>query len=111
MNVADEPNEIANFRIKDAEAWRWIRLRMRRIGKIADGFEADHGGDFVAARFASTSVNKASHFARQEIRRLLVHERDKAHRVLRFSGGKASRQSQRCSDTAAIVVRTRRTKY
>ena len=84
---------------------------MRCIGKIADRFEADHPRDFVAARFASSGVNKASHFARQEIRRLFVHERDETHRVLHLSVGKVSRQSKRCSDTAAIVVRSGRAKY
>src|SRR6266576_907027 len=108
MNVADESDKVTDVWIKRAQYPRRIGLRIGCIGKIADRFEADHGGDLVAARFASTGVNVASHFIQQEIRRLFVDERDKAHRVLRLSVGKASRQSKRCSDTSAIVVRPRR---
>src|SRR5437899_7017915 len=62
--VADESYEVADFGIKNTKARRWISLRSRRIGKIADRFKTDHGRDFVAARLASAGVNKAAHFIR-----------------------------------------------
>src|SRR6266403_3213968 len=62
--VANESYEVANFGIKDAQSRRRIRLRVRCIGKISDRFEAYHGGDFVAALFASPGVNKAAHLVR-----------------------------------------------
>src|SRR5439155_8649686 len=88
-NIADESDEVANLGIESTECPRWIDLRARRVRKIADRFETDHGRDFVAARFASAGVNKASHFARQKIRRFLVHKRDEAQCVFRLSAGKA----------------------
>ena len=93
MNVADESDEVANLGIKSAQCSRRIGLRIRRIGKIADRFETDHGRDFVTTLFAASGVNKASHFGRQKIRRLLVHERNEAQGVLRFSTSEAPRES------------------
>ena len=110
-NIADESDEVANLRIESAQRPRRISLRVRCIGKIADRFETDHGGDFVAARFASAGVNKASHFARQKIRRLLVHKRDEAQGVFCLSTGKAPCQSEHCSHAAAVIVCARRTKH
>jgi len=81
MNIGDESNKVANSRIKDAESGCGISLRVWRVGKISDRFQTDHGGDLVAARFASASVNKTSHLLTQKIRRLLVHKRHEAQRV------------------------------
>src|SRR5207247_8961062 len=92
MNVADEPDEVADLGIKKTQARRRIGLRMRRIGKVADRFKADHRGDFVAARPASAGVNEAAHFIRQKVRRLLVRARNKAQRAPQRSTGKAPRQ-------------------
>src|SRR5215467_6447463 len=104
MNGADESDEVADLGVKKTQSWRRIGLRMRRIGKISDRFQADHGGDLVAARFASPGVNKASHFVRQEIGGLLIYKRDEPQRGLRFCGGEAARKRKGCSDTGAVVI-------
>src|SRR6266705_2460751 len=83
-NVADEPDEVADFGVKKTQSRRRVSLRMRRIGKVTDRFETDHGGDFVAARLASAGVNKAAHFIRQKIGRLLVHKRDEPQCMFRL---------------------------
>src|SRR5437016_12908217 len=98
MNVADESDKVTDVWIKRAQYPRRIGLRIGCIGKIADRFEADHGGDRVAARFASTAVNVASHSTQSEIRRLFVHERYKQHRVLRLSVGQAWPPNRPCRD-------------
>src|SRR5439155_20745142 len=82
LNIADEPDEVANFRIKDAQSRRWIALRMRCIGKIANRFEANHRGNFVATRFAATRIDETTHVSAEEIRWLLVHKRDEAQGML-----------------------------
>src|SRR5690242_4983405 len=92
LNVAHESYEVANFRVEKTESRRRIGLRMRRIGKIANCFEADHCSDFVATRLASAGVNETSHFIRQKIGRLLVHKRDETQCVLRLLVCKAPRE-------------------
>ena len=82
MNVGNESDEVTNRGIKDTESGCGISLRVWRVRKIADRFQADHGGDLIAAGFAPASVNKTSHLITQKIRRLLVHKRNKAQRVL-----------------------------
>src|SRR2546429_7936867 len=74
--VANESDEVADFRIKDAQSRRGIGLRVRRIGKIADRLKADHRCDFVATRFASAGVNETSHLIGQKIRRVLNYKSD-----------------------------------
>src|SRR2546425_11794942 len=71
MNIADESDEVANLRVEKTKSRRRIGLRMRRIGKVADCFEADHCGDFIAACSASAGVHDTSHLTGQKIRRLL----------------------------------------
>src|SRR5437867_9266290 len=97
MNIADESDEVANFRVEKTKSRRRIGLRMRRIGKVADCFEADHCGDFIAACSGSAGVNETSHLTGQKIRRFLIHKCNEAHRVLRLFVGKAPRESERCS--------------
>ena len=104
MNVGDESNKVTNSRIKDTESGCGISLRVRRVRKISDRFQTDHGGDFVATRFASASVNKTSHLLRQKIRRLLVHKRDEAQCVLYRSSGETARQREHRSNATAIVI-------
>src|SRR5437762_7213561 len=97
MNIANETDEVANFRIKQAQTRRRIRLRIRCIGEIADRFQANHRKDFIAVGFASAGVNQAAHFTRQKIRRLLIHERNEAQRVFRFCTGEPPSECKRCS--------------
>src|SRR2546429_10002356 len=80
--VANESDEVADFRIKDAQSRRGIGLRVRRIGKIADRLKADHRCDFVATRFASAGVNETSHLIGQKIRRVLIFNTDTEHHVV-----------------------------
>src|SRR5260370_26261547 len=70
MNIADESDEVANLRVEKTKSRRRIGLRMRRIGKVADCFEAAHCADFIAACSASAGVNETSHLTAQKIRRL-----------------------------------------
>src|ERR1700730_11792978 len=81
---------------------------MGRIGKIADRFQTDHGGNLLATDFAPVRVNKASHLLCQKIRRLLVHKRDEPQRLRYRPCGKAARPREHRSHSAAIVVRTGR---
>src|SRR6266699_6407370 len=104
MNVGDESNKVTNTGIKDTESGCGIRLRVWRVRKISDRFQTDHGGDLVAARFASASVNKTSHLLTQEIRRFLVHERDEAQRALCRCLSETARQREHRSNAAAIVI-------
>src|SRR5215203_3586962 len=97
MNVANEADEVADFRMKQAETWRRICLRVRLIGKVTDCLQTDHCGDLVAAFLASAGINQAAHFTRQKIRRLLIHERYKAQRVFRFCTGESPSERNRCS--------------
>src|SRR5258707_3768196 len=78
MNIADESDEVANLRVEKTKPRRRIGLRMRRIGKVADCFEADHCGDFIAACSASAGVNETSHLTGQKIRRFPHSSRDEA---------------------------------
>src|SRR2546423_9498679 len=96
MRVADEADEIANGGIKNTEPWRRICLRTRRVGEIADGFQADHGGDFVAVGLASARVNETAHLRCLEVQRLLGYESDKPPRSRCRSFGAPARQHQQC---------------
>src|SRR5690348_15950026 len=111
MNIADESDKVANFRIKDAQSRRWIALRMRCIRKIANRFEANHRGNFVATRFAATRIDETTHVSAEKIRRLFVHERGETHRVLCGFSCKAPCQREHCSDTAAVIISARRAKH
>src|SRR2546427_4376844 len=104
MNVGDESNKVTNSRIKDTEAGCGISLRVRRVRKISDRFQTDHGGDFVATRFASASVNKTSHLLTQKIRRFLVHKCDEAQRALCRCLSETACQREHRSNAAAIVI-------
>src|SRR6266550_4316963 len=79
-----------------------------RVREIADGFQTDHRRDPIAAGFASAGVNKASHLPTEKIRRLLVHKRDEAQRLLCRFFGETPRQREKRSDPAAIIIRARR---
>src|SRR6266853_5625637 len=111
MNVANKTDEVADLRIKHAETWRRICLRVRRIGKVTDCLQTDHCGDLVAAFLASAGINQAAHFTRQEIRRLLIYERNEAQRVLRFCAGEPPSERKRCSHAGAVIVCAGRAKY
>src|SRR5260370_32873503 len=104
MNVGNESDEVTNRGIKDTESRCWISLRVWCVRKISDRFQTDHGGDLVAAPFASTSVNKTPHLLRQKIRRFFVRKRDKTQRVLCRSSGETARQGGHCRNAAAIVI-------
>src|SRR4029453_10622855 len=77
-NVADESDEVANTGIKHAQPGRRISLRMWRVRKISDRFQANHRRDAIAAGLTSPGVNEASHLTCPKKRRLLVHKRDEA---------------------------------
>src|SRR5437762_13707217 len=77
---------------------------MRRVRKISDRFQANHGGYLIAARLASASVNKTPHFIRQKVRRFLVHKRDEAQRVLCRLLGETAGEREHCRNAAAVVV-------
>src|SRR5207244_6447472 len=104
INIDNESYEVTNFRVEKTKSRRRIGLRMRRIGKVADCFEADHCGDFIAACSASAGVNETSHLTGQKIRRFLIHKCDEAHRVLWRSTDKTSRQGKSCSHASAVIV-------
>src|SRR5256714_6302927 len=104
MNIADESDEVANLRVEKTKSRRRIGLRMRRIGKVADCFEADHCGDFIAACSASAGVNETSHLTGQKIRRFLLHKNDEAHRVVWGSSHKTTRQGKGCRHPRALIV-------
>src|SRR5213593_4001942 len=104
MNIADESDEVANFRVEKTKSRRRIGLGMRRIGEITNRFETDHGGDLIAACSASAGVNETSHLIGQKIRRFLIHKCDEAHRVLWRSTDKTSRQGKGCSHAGAVIV-------
>src|SRR2546430_10682482 len=80
MRVADEADEIANGGIKNTEPWRRISLRTRRVGEIADGFQADHGGDFVAVGLASARRNRTAQLPWPEVLPALRYQRRKTPR-------------------------------
>src|SRR6266496_1765903 len=111
MNVANEADEVADVWIKYAESRRRICLRVRRIGKVTNGLQTDHCGDLVAAFLASAGINQAAHFTRQEIRRLLIHERDEAQLVFRFCTGEPPSERKRCSHPGAVIVCAGGAKY
>src|SRR5260370_36506774 len=94
MNVGNESDEVTNRGIKDTESRCGISLRVWCVRKISDRFQTDHGGDLVAAPFASTSVNKTPHLLRQKIRRFFVRQRDKTQRVLCRSCGETAPQRE-----------------
>src|SRR5437870_13404901 len=104
MDIDDESDEDANLRVERTKCRRRIGLRLRSIGKVADCFEADHCGDFIAACSASAGVNETSHLTRQKIRRFLIHKCDEAQRVLWRSTDKTSRQGKGCSHGGAVIV-------
>src|SRR5713226_5376277 len=110
MQVAYKSNEVTRPRVKCADCWNRISLRSRRIGKIADRFQADHGGDLIAASFATSGVNETAHLRCLEVGRLFVHERDEAQCLRRLFFGKTTREREHSSYSAAIVVCARRTK-
>src|SRR5205814_883520 len=68
--------------IENTQAQRRISLRMGRVRKISNRFQAHHGGYLIAARLASASVHKTPHFICQKVRRFLAHKRNEAQRVL-----------------------------
>ena len=78
MNVADKSDEVTNRRIKRAEPNRWIGLRTRRVGKIPDRFQTDHGGNLIVASFAPARVDKTSHLRCLEVGRFFIYKRDEA---------------------------------
>ena len=78
MNVGDKADEIASGRIKRSEPNCWISLRSRRVRKIPDRFQTDHGGNLIAASFAPARVNKTSYLRCLEIGRFFIHKRDEA---------------------------------
>src|SRR2546429_8688338 len=94
MNIADESDEVANLRVEKTKSRRRIGLRMRRIGKVADCFEADHCGDFIAACSASAGVNETSHLTGQKIRRFLIYQIDEKQRGLWGSFHKKTRRGK-----------------
>src|SRR5262245_47765097 len=51
--VADEPDEVTGIRIEPADGLDRVNLASRRVGVVADGFEADHGDDLLAALLAA----------------------------------------------------------
>ena len=51
---------------------------MRRVRKIPNRLQTDHGGDLIAVGFTPARVNETSHFRRSENERLLVHEGNEA---------------------------------
>src|SRR5436189_5618240 len=77
---------------------------MRRVRKISDRFQANHGGYLIAARLASASVNKTPHFICQKVRRFLVHKRNEAQRVLCRLLGETAGEREHCRNAAAVVV-------
>src|SRR2546430_10448687 len=104
MNIADESDEVANLRVEKTKSRRRIGLRMRRIGKVADCFEADHCGDFIAACSASAGVNETSHLTRQKIRRVLLHKIDETQRVVWRSSDQNTPPSQGCSPARGRIA-------
>src|SRR2546430_17661644 len=103
MNIADESDEVANLRVEKTKSRRRIGLRMRRIGKVADCFEADHCGDFIAACSASAGVNETSHLTGQKIRRFLIFTCSQNPFVLWWFSPKTSRPTDSfCRNGAAI---------
>src|SRR5437867_4593812 len=82
MEISDESNEVGSRGIKNAKTGSWILLRMRRIRKIADRFQADHRCDLIATLFAAAGVNEAAHLRCLEKRRFLVYKRDEAQCLL-----------------------------
>src|SRR2546423_13959894 len=103
MRVADEADEIANGGIKNTEPWRRISLRTRRVGEIADGFQADHGGDFVAVGLASARVNETAHLRCLEVRRLFVKKSDKTQQSRWRSFWVTTRPREQWHDTHPII--------
>src|ERR1043166_8403548 len=111
MNVADESNKVADFRIKNTETRSWISLRIQRLGKITNRLKTDHRFEAIPARFASAGVDETAHFVRQEIRRLLVHKCNEAHRVFCSFASKTSHQSKERGGSTPVVVCARRTEH
>src|SRR2546425_11239196 len=101
MNIADESDEVANLRVEKTKSRRRIGLRMRRIGKVADCFEADHCGDFIAACSASAGVNETSHLTGQKIRRCTLQKSDAKQSAVVRSNGKNQSPAQGSSPPAA----------
>src|SRR5437588_8363648 len=109
MNVGNESDEVTNRGIKETESGCGISLRVWRVRKISDRFQTDHGGNLVAAGFASASVNKTSHLFAEKIGRLFIHKGDEPERVLCRCSGEPARQCEHRSDAAAVVVCAGRT--
>src|SRR6266567_1259078 len=81
---------------------------MWRVREIPDGFQTDHGRNPIATGFASAGVDEASHLPTEKIRRLFIHKRDEAQRLLRRFFSETPRQREKRSDPAAVVVRAGR---
>src|SRR5205814_10668905 len=77
---------------------------MRCVRKISNRFQTDHGGNLVAAGFASACVNKTAHLLSLKIGGFFIRESNEAQG---FSGGFSSEtacEREEGSDPTAIVI-------
>src|SRR5438105_939918 len=77
---------------------------MRCVRKIPNRFQTDHGGNFVAASFASACVNETAHLLSLKIGWLFVCEGNEAQGLPDRFSGKPACEREHGRDPTAVVI-------
>src|SRR5262249_8732622 len=101
--IADKADEISFGRIERAEAGR-ILLASLRVGIHSDSLQGESCHNVLVTPVGVLGVNPAPHIFRLEPWRLLVDEGHKPHRARRMRSLRNTRQLQKRSHTAGVIV-------